>query len=94
MTSTLPPNFPRGPLMCPLHRLPVFETEQSLRAYLDTLPAVSVDHVLPCTHCNGFHAVTHMRPASGSSSGSSSAVETLRIPEQVRKHNEQMSARK
>lgn len=80
--------------MCGLHNLPVFETVKSLKAYFDSLPAVTIDHILPCAHCNGFHAVTHMRPASGSSSGSSSAVETLRIPEQVRKHNEQMSARR
>lgn len=56
------------------------EHPNPLRAHFRAhkLPAVTVDSMYLCKFCNGWHAVTHLRPPSGSSSGTSTREQTGR----------------
>lgn len=72
------PNFIGGPMMCSATDLPAFENQAALSGYFDKLPAVTVDRAYVCSFCQGWHAVTHLRPPSGATSGTSTREQTGR----------------
>lgn len=87
------PRWPNGPPICHEANLPAFETEKDARAFVDGLPAITIDWIKPCRHCVGVHVYAHAREPSGASSGTGTRQLTIELPEHVRKMNVKLSAR-
>lgn len=55
----LPPNFQGSPPLCPVTRLPAFESLKALSAYFERFaPSIHITRRGKCEHCQLFHAAT------------------------------------
>lgn len=80
------PRWPGGPRICKESNRCSFKDVNTLKAFYEKYPAMSIEKIWKCDYCEHFHANGTARPTSGSTSGKKLSTISKEIEEMYKQN--------